>query len=36
MAGAAAVVLMPFTQNLFQSELDRMEERLGARRAARK
>jgi CheY-like chemotaxis protein len=36
MAGAAAVVLLPFTQNLFQSELDRLEERLGARRAARK
>lgn len=36
MAGAAAVVLLPFTQNLFQSELDRMEERLGARRAVRK
>jgi CheY-like chemotaxis protein len=36
MAGAAAVVLLPFTQNLFQSELDRLEERLGSRRAARK
>jgi hypothetical protein len=36
MAGAAAVVLLPFTQNLFQSELDRLEERLGARRAVRK
>jgi CheY-like chemotaxis protein len=36
MAGAAAVVLLPFTQNLFQSELDRMEERLGTRRVARK
>ena len=36
MAGAAGVTLLPFTQSLFQSELDRLEERLGPRRASRK
>jgi CheY-like chemotaxis protein len=36
MAGAAGVTLLPFTQSLFQSELDRLEERLGPRRSARK
>jgi len=36
MAGAASVALLPFTQSLFQSELDRLEERLGPRRSARK
>jgi CheY-like chemotaxis protein len=36
MAGAASVALFPFSQNLFQSELDRLEERLGPRKAARK
>ena len=36
MAGAAAVTLFPFSQNLFQTELDRLEERLGPRRMARK
>ncbi len=36
MAGAASVTLLPFTQSLFQSELDRLEERLGPRRSARK
>jgi CheY-like chemotaxis protein len=36
MAGAASVTLFPFSQNLFQSELDRLEERLGPRKAARK
>src|SRR3954471_24641213 len=36
MAGAASVTLFPFSANLFQSELDRLEERLGPRKAARK
>jgi hypothetical protein len=36
MAGAAGVALFPFAANLLQSELDRLEERLGPRRAARK
>jgi CheY-like chemotaxis protein len=36
MAGAASVTLLPFTQSLFQSELDRLEERLGPRRLVRK
>ncbi len=36
MAGAASVTLLPFTQSLFQSELDRLEERLGPRRSVRK
>lgn len=36
MAGAASVTLFPFSQNLLQTELDRLEERLGPRRAARK
>jgi len=36
MAGAASVALFPFSQNLFQSELDRLEERLGPRKVARK
>jgi CheY-like chemotaxis protein len=36
MAGAANVALFPFAGHLFQSELDRLEERLGPRRAARR
>jgi hypothetical protein len=36
MAGAASVALLPFAQTLFQSELSRLEERLGPRRAARR
>jgi hypothetical protein len=36
MAGAASVTLFPFPANLFDSELDRLEDRLGPRRAARK
>ena len=36
MAGAAAVTLFPFAQSLFQTELERLEERLGPRRMARK
>jgi CheY-like chemotaxis protein len=36
MAGAANVTLFPFTPGLFESELDRLEERLGPRRVARK
>jgi CheY-like chemotaxis protein len=35
MAGAANVTLFPFTSNLFESELDRLEERLGPRKTAR-
>ena len=36
MAGAANVTLFPFADHLFQGELDRLEERLGPRKAARK
>jgi hypothetical protein len=36
MAGAANVTLFPFSQGLFDGELDRLEERLGPRRVARK
>jgi CheY-like chemotaxis protein len=36
MAGAANVTLFPFASSLFQSELDRLEERLGPRKAARR
>jgi len=36
MAGAANVTLFPFAGNLFDSELDRLEERLGARKSARR
>jgi CheY-like chemotaxis protein len=36
MSGAANVTLFPFTPALFESELDRLEERLGPRKAARK
>jgi len=36
MAGAANVTLFPFTSHLFEGELDRMEERLGPRKAARR
>jgi hypothetical protein len=36
MAGAAQVTLFPFPVSLFQGELDRLEERLGPRRAIRK
>jgi CheY-like chemotaxis protein len=36
MAGAANVTLFPFTSGLFDSELDRLEERLGPRRAGRR
>lgn len=36
MAGAANVALFPFAANLFGNELDRLEERLGARRVARR
>jgi CheY-like chemotaxis protein len=35
MAGAANVTLFPFAPNVFESELDRLEDRLGPRRAAR-
>jgi CheY-like chemotaxis protein len=35
MAGASNVTLFPFPPNLFESELDRLEERLGPRRVAR-
>jgi hypothetical protein len=34
MSGAANVTLFPFTSNLFESELDRLEERLGPRKVA--
>lgn len=33
MAGAAGVALYPFAANVFESELDRLEERLGPRKA---
>jgi CheY-like chemotaxis protein len=36
MAGAASVVLFPFAADLFESELDRLEERLGARKVAKR
>ena len=36
MSGAANVALFPFPAHLFQGELDRLEERLGPRKAARK
>ena len=36
MAGAANVTLFPFADHLFDSELDRLEERLGARKSAKK
>ena len=36
MAGAANVSLFPFPGHLFQGELDRLEERLGPRRASRR
>jgi hypothetical protein len=36
MAGAANVGLFPFPAHLFQGELDRLEERLGARKTARR
>jgi CheY-like chemotaxis protein len=36
MAGAAAVTLFPFTRHVFDSELDRLEERLGPRKTAKK
>jgi len=36
MAGAANVTLFPFTTSLFESELDRLEERLGPRKVARR
>ncbi|HVV48633.1 MAG TPA: hypothetical protein VHO06_03155 [Polyangia bacterium] len=36
MAGAANVALFPFASNLFESELDRLEERLGPRKAAKR
>lgn len=36
MAGAANVTLFPFTSSLFDSELDRLEERLGPRKASRR
>lgn len=36
MAGAANVTLFPFTSSLFESELDRLEERLGPRKVARR
>ena len=35
MAGAANVTLFPFAPNVFESELDRLEDRLGPRRVAR-
>ena len=34
MAGAANVTLFPFTPGVFESELDRLEERLGPRKTA--
>ncbi|HEY4185726.1 MAG TPA: hypothetical protein VGP07_11695, partial [Polyangia bacterium] len=36
MAGAANVALFPFAAHLFQGELDRLEERLGPRKSARR
>lgn len=36
MAGAANVTLFPFADHLFDGELDRLEERLGPRKAAKK
>jgi CheY-like chemotaxis protein len=36
MAGAANVTLFPFTSGVLESEMDRLEERLGPRKAARK
>lgn len=36
MAGATHVVLLPFARPLFESELDRLEERLGPRKNAKK
>ncbi|HXT95003.1 MAG TPA: hypothetical protein VN853_01815 [Polyangia bacterium] len=36
MAGAANVTLFPFPSSLFESELDRLEERLGPRKVARR
>jgi CheY-like chemotaxis protein len=36
MAGAANVTLFPFSQGLLETELDRLEERLGPRKVARK
>jgi CheY-like chemotaxis protein len=36
MAGAASVALFPFAPNVFESELDRLEERLGPRKVARR
>jgi CheY-like chemotaxis protein len=36
MAGAANVTLFPFAAGLFQTELDRLEERLGPRKVARR
>ncbi len=36
MAGAANVTLFPFSSSLFESELDRLEERLGPRKVARR
>jgi CheY-like chemotaxis protein len=36
MAGAANVTLFPFAQSLFETELDRLEERLGPRKVASK
>jgi hypothetical protein len=36
MAGAAGVVLAPFPSTLFASEVDRLEERLGARKSSRR
>lgn len=36
MAGAANVTLFPFALGLFESELDRLEERLGPRKAVRR
>lgn len=36
MAGAANVTLFPFADHLFDGELDRLEERMGPRKAARK
>ena len=36
MAGAANVTLFPFPLSLFESELDRLEERLGPRKVVRR
>jgi hypothetical protein len=36
MAGAAGVSLFPFTANVFESELDRLEERLGPRKPSKR